>query len=99
MIIDPIEILKTKTSGQLLPTEMPSKLPLPTVIPDPVTFEHVTETGTRTLWVVFVVMVIASAVFAAWSWTVPVVCTATQWFASRTNIICSRNASTTSLRL
>lgn len=36
-------------------------------------YQSVTETGTRTLWVVFVLMLISSAVFAGMSWTVPIV--------------------------
>jgi hypothetical protein len=75
MMIDPVEILKkTKTSGNLLPTGMPTKLPMPSVVPDPVDYQVVGETGTRTLWVVFIVMVISSAVFAGLSYRVPVVC-------------------------
>jgi bacteriorhodopsin len=73
MMIDPVEILKkTKTSGNLLPTGMPTKLPMPSVVPDPVDYQVVGETGTRTLWVVFIVMVISSAVFAGLSYRVPV---------------------------
>jgi len=45
--------------------------PIPTVIPAP-EFEKVHHVGSTTLWVVFAVMVIASAVFAILSWNIPV---------------------------
>lgn len=45
--------------------------PIPTVIPVP-EFENIHHLGTTTLWVVFAVMVIASAVFAGLSWNIPV---------------------------
>jgi len=71
-MIDPVEAIM-KTTGQLLPTATASEvLPIPTVIPDPTEYQTVSETGTRTLWVVFIVMVISSAVFAGLSWRVPV---------------------------
>lgn len=44
--------------------------PIPTVIPAP-EFETVHHVGTVTLWVVFAVMVLASAAFALLSWNIP----------------------------
>jgi hypothetical protein len=79
MIVDALK--KTASSSwQLLPTPTSTsiasptnKIPLPSVFPDPVYKQEIGQAGSTTLWVVFAIMVIASAVFAAWSWTVPVV--------------------------
>jgi len=49
-----------------------SVAPIPTVVPDKPEFQLTTETGYRTLWVVFIIMVISSAVFAGLAWKVPV---------------------------
>lgn len=73
MIVDPVEMLKKTTTLQIIPTADPSKVPLPTVVPDPPEEQFVGHNGTTTLWVVFVIMVIASAVFTLWSWRIPVV--------------------------
>lgn len=74
-MIDTMEILK-KTSTLLVPTSSSSGKPVdtafPTVVPDLPTFEGASQTGIRTLWVVFVIMVLASAAFAAMAWTVPI---------------------------
>jgi len=78
MIVDsPMDILKkTSSIGLPLPTiassVMASHTSLPTVLPDLPVEQYVGETGTRTLWVVFIVMVISSAVFTGLSWRVPV---------------------------
>lgn len=70
-----MDILK-KTSTLLVPTSTssghPSDTVFPTVVPDLPEFQAATQTGIRTLWVVFVLMVLASAAFAAMSWTVPI---------------------------
>lgn len=75
MIIDPVDVL-LKTSSLLVPTATATKSPadtaFPTVVPDLPHFEHATDSGKRTLWVVFVLMVLASAAFAAMSWTIPI---------------------------
>lgn len=80
MIINPVEEVLKKTSS--LPFPLPTAtasatatpvLPVPSVIPDPVDHQVVGDDGKKTLWVVFVIMVIASAAFAAMSWRVPVV--------------------------
>lgn len=76
MMIDPVEALKTRklpNPTNLLPTATSSVAGLPSVFPDPIDRQFVGHDGSTTLWVVFVIMVIASAVFAAWSWTIPVV--------------------------
>lgn len=59
------------TSDLFAPTT--SVAPIPTVIPDPIHYEKLGATGHRTLWVVFVLFVIASVAFAALSWTIPIV--------------------------
>jgi len=58
----------TNTGSPANPT---SVAPIPTVLPDRPEYQLATQTGTRTLWVVFIVMVISSAIFAGLSWTVP----------------------------
>lgn len=45
--------------------------PIPTVTPKP-EYETVQHLGSTTLWVAFAVMAVASAVFAAMSWNIPV---------------------------
>jgi len=72
-MIDPVEAFK-KTSSLLVPTTstaVPSATSFPTIVPDYPQFEKASVTGLRTLWVVFVIMVIASAAFTALSWRVP----------------------------
>jgi bacteriorhodopsin len=46
--------------------------PIPTVIPTPTDYQSAGDNGFRALWVVFFVMVLASAFFAFLSWNVPV---------------------------
>jgi len=72
-MIDPVEaLLKTSTVGQILPTATPTSVkPLPTIVPS-IENEHVTKQGLITLWVVFVIMVLSSALFAGWSLRIPV---------------------------
>jgi len=75
MIIDQaIDILKTTKGPLPLPTATHTASPtvLPTVVPDRPELQFVGDEGKKTLWVVFVLMVIASAAFAALSWRVPV---------------------------
>jgi len=69
MIVDPVQAFQTSAT---LPLATSSHVPLPTVVPSLPEYQTATETGTRTLWVVFVLMVIASAVFAGMSWNVPI---------------------------
>lgn len=74
MIVDPVEMLM-RTSSLLVPTSTATATkhhPLPTIVPDIPEYQTAGDAGMRTLWVVFVIMVIASAAFAAMSWTVPI---------------------------
>ena len=81
MIVDQFEEVLKKTS-QLFPlptaTHSPTKpthvAPIPSVLPDTPIHEFVGDAGKKTLWVVFVLMLIASAAFTALSWKIPVVC-------------------------
>lgn len=45
---------------------------LPTIVPDHPTTEHITDFGTNTLWVVFIIMTISSAVFTFRAYQAPV---------------------------
>ncbi|KAF2427533.1 family A G protein-coupled receptor-like protein [Tothia fuscella] len=72
--MDPVEIMK-KTTSLLVPTStstVPGATNFPTVLPDKPIYEHATASGTRTLWVVFVIMLISAAAFTAMSWRIPV---------------------------
>ncbi|GAB7338446.1 hypothetical protein MBLNU457_4732t1 [Dothideomycetes sp. NU457] len=62
MIVDPVSAAMAATS---------SVAPIPTVIPTLPEKQDATEVGMRTLWVVFVMMVIAMIAFIGMSWTVP----------------------------
>lgn len=73
MIVDPVEILKKTTTAHLIPTATASPVhPVPSVLPDQPDMQLVSHDGKRTLWVVFIVMLISSAVFTGVSWRVPV---------------------------
>lgn len=70
MIVDQFEeIMKTA-----LPTATASVAPIPTVIPgaEPI-YQVASDAGHKTLWVVFVLMLIASGAFTVMSWNVPLV--------------------------
>lgn len=56
----------TKTS------ETPGPTSFPTVTPNPIYYQIAGETGHRTLWTVFALMVLSSGVFSALSWNIPV---------------------------
>jgi bacteriorhodopsin len=74
-MVEMVEAFKTKaTSSLLVPTSSPTSTvsSIPTVLPTPPHFETVGETGTKTLWVVFVIMLLSTLAFIAMSWTVPV---------------------------
>ncbi|KAF2007302.1 family A G protein-coupled receptor-like protein [Amniculicola lignicola CBS 123094] len=77
-MINPIEEVLKKTSTYSLPnptfpTGTPTSVPgIPSVVPSHPTYEVAHHAGKTTLWVVFVLMTISSAVFAAMSWRVPV---------------------------
>jgi len=72
MIVDPVEaLMKSKI---LVPTSSSSyHVPLPTVIPGstPI-YQKAGETGHRTLWAVFVIMVVSSLAFYIMAFRVPV---------------------------
>jgi len=46
--------------------------PIPTVVPTPTDYQSAGHDGFRALWIVFVIMVLASGFFAFLSWNVPV---------------------------
>ncbi|KAI7015207.1 hypothetical protein KC366_g15554, partial [Hortaea werneckii] len=73
MIVDPVEALKKTVSATATATVAPtaSVSPVPTVVPSLPEYQTASETGNRTLWVVFVVMTVASVVFSGMSWNVP----------------------------
>lgn len=73
MIVDQFEEVLKKTSAIPLPTST-GVLPIPSVVPDSPEHQFVGETGTKTLWVVFIIMLISSGVFSGLAWRVPVVC-------------------------
>merc|ERR1712093_289525 len=77
IMIDPTQVIEAfgkKTSSLLVPTHShsPSPTALPTVIPNVPIYEKVGETGTKTLWVVFVLMFISSLAFYYLAFRVPV---------------------------
>jgi len=71
-MIDPIQAL-AKTSLPVHTSSSHAKVaPIPTVVPDLPEYQHLHHSGKTTLWIVFVVMIIASAVFVGMSWRVHV---------------------------
>ncbi|PBP21271.1 opsin-1 [Diplocarpon rosae] len=74
-MIDPAQVIEVfKTKSLLLPTtsSTPYVSPIPTVKPDVPVYETVGETGTKTLWVVFVIMFLSSLAFYYLAFKVPV---------------------------
>ncbi|KAI7014833.1 hypothetical protein KC366_g15681, partial [Hortaea werneckii] len=71
MIVDPVEALKKTVSATATVVPTASVSPVPTVVPSLPEYQTASETGNRTLWVVFVVMLVASVVFSGMSWSVP----------------------------
>jgi len=63
-----------KTSSLLVPTPSPtpSVSPIPTVIPNVPHYERIGEAGVKTLWVVFVIMLLSTIAFIGLAWRVPV---------------------------
>jgi len=57
----PIEAMKTS-----------SVLPIPSVVPDRPEWQSLGNSGSKTLWIIFVIMLLASVVFTGLSWRVPV---------------------------
>lgn len=70
MVVDLVQAL-AKTSRIMVPTPS-SVAPIPTVVPDLPEYQHVGHSGKTALWVVFVIMIISSVIFAGMSWRVPV---------------------------
>jgi len=74
MLVEQFEDVLKKTSGLPIPTASPTHVaPIPSVVPTTPELQFIGESGQKTLWVVFVLMVIASAGFTALSWRVPLV--------------------------
>jgi len=66
MIVDPADTLNIVT-GALPLAGMSSDIPLPSI-----EYQDAGESGHRTLWVVFVAMLVSSIVFTGLSWSVPI---------------------------
>jgi hypothetical protein len=74
MIAEQFEEILKKTSILPLPTATPTHVaPIPSVVPTTPELQFIGDSGKKTLWVVFVLMIIASAGFTALSWRVPLV--------------------------
>lgn len=75
-MLDPVgfEAAFFKTSSLLVPTPSPtpSVSPIPTVTPNLPRYERIGDTGGKTLWVVFAIMLLSTLAFIAMSWRVPV---------------------------
>ncbi|KAH7126929.1 hypothetical protein B0J11DRAFT_604832 [Dendryphion nanum] len=72
MFIDNADMLRKTSVFNPLPTATPTHVsPIPPVLPS-ISYQDASQTGTKTLWVVFIIMTISSAVFAGLSWRVPV---------------------------
>jgi len=75
-MIDPTQVIEAfakKTSSLLVPTSSSTSVsPLPTVVPNTPIYESVGETGTKTLWVVFVIMLLSSLAFMWMAFKAPV---------------------------
>jgi len=77
MLVDPVEAFMEgakATKSLLVPTTSPSPsaTPLPTVIPNLPTYERIDDSGSITLWVVFVIMLLSTITFAFMAWKQPV---------------------------
>lgn len=55
-----------------IPTATEPAVPLPTVTQTPPQFEHITDFGNRTLWVLFVLMLISTITFIGLSWRIAI---------------------------
>jgi len=74
-MLSPDQVMEAfKTHSLLVPTSSASAIPtsLPSIVPTQPHFEKVGQTGTKTLWVVFVIMLLSTFAFIAMSWRVPV---------------------------
>ncbi|KAG0646604.1 Opsin-1 [Hyphodiscus hymeniophilus] len=74
-IVDPVWAFKT-TSSLLVPhpttSSVSSVAPIPTVTPNLPIYEKVGDAGVKTLWVVFVLMLLSTLAFIVLAWRVPV---------------------------
>jgi len=68
---DPAFFSPTSTVLATATGKQPRDTAFPTIIPDPPIFERATAAGERTLWVLFVLMVLASVLFVILGWSVP----------------------------
>jgi hypothetical protein len=74
MIAEQFQEALKKTSLLPVPTSTPTGVPpIPSVVPNQPELQYIGDSGKKTLWVVFVLMIIASASFTALSWRVPLV--------------------------
>jgi len=73
-MIDPVQAFAMATSSLLVPTSSAtvSVAPLPTVTPDKPHYEVIHDAGKKTLWVVFVIMLLSTIAFIGMAWRVPV---------------------------
>jgi len=67
-----VEAFKKHTSSLLIPSSSGSVAPLPTVVPNKPHYETVGETGTKTLWVVWVIMLLSTLTFAFLAFKLPI---------------------------
>ncbi|KAI9752008.1 MAG: hypothetical protein M4579_005804 [Chaenotheca gracillima] len=75
-MIDPVQAFNLdplkKTTSIFATTTSSSIAPPPTVIPDHTHIAQITEVGQRTLWIVFVLMLLSTIVFAGLAYRTPV---------------------------
>lgn len=73
-MIDPMMVIDALKTTPLPYPPQPtttSVAPIPTVVPDVPRFEKITQTGTKTLWVVFVLMFLSTLLLAFQTWRLP----------------------------
>jgi len=63
---------ESATSSLLAPSPTSTVAPIPTVLPDNNIYEKVGEVGSKTLWVVFVLMFLSTLAFSYLTWRTPV---------------------------
>jgi len=72
-MIDPTQALAMATKSLLVPSSSTTSVaPIPTVVPTLPTFEKIHAKGANTLWVVFVLMLLSTIVFAILAYRAPV---------------------------
>ncbi|KAK1066455.1 hypothetical protein LTR74_007177 [Friedmanniomyces endolithicus] len=72
MLVDPIQAMASVSLP--FPTSLPTVTPsaLPSAVPTTPEYQDATDVGNKTLWIVFTIMLIASGIFTAMSWSVPI---------------------------